>query len=318
MSTLPSALKNLVDATKTATLNMVSPFKASKSFPRNLDPSGLSFKHLETETQTVSELKEEEGDGWVRSILGWLMEVATTLIQSVTVHSHLIKAQQQEVNLKAEAGELTSVKENLTCLQIQVAKLEQNCDEARQRGLKGNLIISSPNLASKPSLLQPQKVTDQVTGEERNENHLEVCTRAILRKTGVSVPSTDVYACHPISRRGAEQNTIFVICFSNRKTGSAWDSICSGLVTGKNNEGDLFTSANVYISFQLTSHRAALAKEARQSLGTRGGLARLRIDANGKLSVKHNNDTRTWTVVTDSKHLKTISAAGRVRSPSHK
>ena len=297
---------------------MASPFKVSKSFPKNLDPSGLSFKHLESETNAVNELKEEEGDGWARSILSWLMEVATTLIQSVSVHSHLIKAQQHEVNLKAEAGELTLAKANLTLLENKVAKLEQNCDEARQRGLKGNLIISSPNLASKPSLLQPKKVSDPLTGEERLENHLEVCTRAIEAKTGVSVPGADVYACHPIPRRGAEQNTIFVICFANRRTGSAWDSICSGLVAGKTNQGKFFTSANVYISFQLTSQRAALAKEARQSLGFRGGLARLRIDANGKLSVKQNNDSRTWFAVTDSDQLKTLSAAGRVRSPSHK
>ena len=307
MSSMSSALKNLVEATRTATRNMASPFKA-KSLPRNLEQVGLSFSHLENETHAISNLKEEEEEiRWVKSILGWLMEVATTLIKSVTVHSHLLKAQQLEVTLKAEA---------LTCLQNQVNKLEKECDEARQRGLKGNLIISSPNLASKPSLLFPQKIKDKVTNVERNESHMEACIRAIKLKTGVSVPEVDVYACHPISRRGAENNTIFVICFSNRNTGSAWDSICSGLLSGKNCKGESFTSANLYISFQLTSHRAALAKTARQALGSRGGLARCRIDANGKISVKHNNDTHNWVAVGDEDHLKTLIAEGKVRTPS--
>ena len=132
-----------------------------------------------------------------------------------------------------------------------------------------------------------------------------------------------MYACHPISRRGVEHNTIFVICFSNRMTGSAWDSICSGLLSGKNNQGEPFTSANVYISFQLTSLRAAMSKEARQSLGSRGGLARTRIDANGKLSVKLNSDTRNWVAVTDRNHLKGLIIAEKAKaratgsSPSH-
>ena len=195
--------------------------------------------------------------------------------------------------------------------------LERECDEARQRGLKGNLIISSPTTAIKASILHPLKVKDAVTQVERNENYLETCTRAILAKTGVRVSPADVYACHPISRRGAEKNTIFVICFSNRMTGSAWVSISCGLQSGKNSNGDVFTSSNLYISYQLTPRRAALAKEARQSLGSRGGLARCKIDANGKLSVKLNNDMHNWVAVHDGNHLKTLIAEGRVRSPSH-
>ena len=126
-----------------------------------------------------------------------------------------------------------------------------------------------------------------------------------------------MYACHPISRRGTEPNTNFVICFSNRMSGSAWDSICCGLLSGKNSKGEAFSSANVYISFQLTPQRAAMAKEARQALGLRGGLARCRVDANGRLSVKHNNDTRNWVVVADGEHLKTLIMTGKGKSPSH-
>ena len=315
MSTLSSALKKLVDATSTATSHMVSPFK-TKSLPRNMDPIGLTFSDLANETQAVSELNEDVEDGWVKSILSWLMQVATTLIKSVSVHSHVLKAQQLEVNSKADAA-------HLAALQLQVATLERDCDEARQRGLKGNLIISSPNLANKPSLLHPKKVKDPVTGEERNENYLEVCVRAIQAKTGVQVPKEDVYACHPISRRGVENNTMFVICLSNRRTGSAWDSIACGLVSGKNAQGEFFTKANVFVSFQLTPKRAQQAKLARQSLGMRGGLARLRIDANGKVSVKLNSDSHNWFAVTDLDHLKGLiqsekAKAARGGSPSHK
>ena len=324
MSNLSSALKNLVDATKTATKHMVTPFKASKFHPKDLNPVGLSFSHLDAETEAVTNLKEEEGGSWVNSILAWLMEVASALIKNASVQSHLIKAQQHEVNLKAEAEELLDTKQKLTCLELKVDGLERDCDEARQRGLKGNLIISSPNTANKPTVLRPLKVKDSVTKEERNENHLEVCIRAIQEKTGVLVPKEDVYACHPISKRGTETDIIFVICFSNRMTGSAWDSISSGLVSGKNSKGESFTSANLYISFQLTPKRAAMVKVARQSLGWRGGLARVRVDANGKVSVKTNSDTHNWTVVSNSNPeyltnlIKAEAARARGGSPSHK
>ena len=317
MSTLSSALKKLVDATNTATSHMVMPFKA-KSLPRGMDPIGLTFSHLANQTQAVRELDEveKEEDSWVKTILGWLMEVATTLIQSVSVQSHVLKAQQQEATLKAEEVE---------CLKLQVNRLEKDCDEARQRGLKGNLIISSPTVSNKPSLLHPKKTKDSVTGEERLENHLEVCTRAILAKTGVTVPAKDVYACHPITRRGAETNTVFVICFSNRNSGSAWESICSGLISGKNNQGEYFTRENVYISFQLTPHRAAIAKVVRQSLGGKGGLARWKVDANGKVFFKLNSDTHNWYLATSTDQVKNIASSERARaareragSPSHK
>ena len=302
MSNLFSTLENLVSATVTATNNLVSPFKVPNSPFRDLQPVGLSFSHLDAES-VVNDAKEDK-EGMVKSILKWLMEVATSLIKSVTVHSHVLKEQQRQVNTEGE---------NLAALQLQVKGLERDLDEARQRGLKGNLIISSPNHANRPSLLLPQKVKDEVTGVVRNESYLEACTRAIMAKTGVRVPAGDVYACHPISRRGVEANTMFVIGFSNRRTHSAWDVLSNGLVTGKNHNGEFFTSANLYISFQLTSRRAKLAKLAREALGSRGGVARCKVDANGRVFVKMNSDAHTWQEIHDEVQFKAICATEKAR-----
>ena len=151
MSNLFSTLENLVSATATATNNLVSPFKVPNSPFRDLQPVGLSFSHLDAES-VVNDAKEDK-EGTVKSILKWLMEVASSLIKSVTVHSHVLKEQQRQVNTEGE---------NLAALQLQVKGLERDLDEARQRGLKGNLIISSPNHANRPSLLLPQKVKDEV------------------------------------------------------------------------------------------------------------------------------------------------------------
>ena len=319
MPALVSALENLVKVTRDATKHLkdASPFKAARPLPRNVDVTavGLGFAHLDAETQAVSELKDGQA-GLVQSILTWLMEVASSLIKSVSVHGQLIKEQQKEVD--AKASEVQDAKVKLAALQMQVDKLERECDEARQRGLKGNMIVSSPVLSNKPSLLHPLTITDSVTGERRLESHLETCTRAILEKTGIHVPPTDVYACHPLKRSNVSPNTLFVICFSNQTSGSAWDMLANGLVSGRNGKGELFKKINVFISFQLTTPRAQLAKEVRESLRTRGGVSRFKIDANGKISVKLTNDSHNWLEVTSKDQLRGHVAADKANSPPHK
>ena len=319
MSALVTALECLVKVTREATTHIkeASPFKASKPLPRHLEETavGLSFAHLDAQTKAVCEMKEGEV-GWMDSILTWLMEVASSLIKSVSVHGELLKEHQKVVDLKA--SEVSVAKTDINNLQVQVEKLQLECDEARQRGLKGNMLVSSPSLSNKASLLHPRRIKDAVTGVMRQETHLEACTRAIYAKTGIRVPAADVYACHPVPRRDVAPNTLFVICFSNRTSWSAWDMLANGLVSGKNGKGEMFKDVNVYISFQLTARRALLAKEVRQSLGSRGGVSRSKIDANGKISVKLTLDSHNWREVTGKDQLKGIIAADKASSPSHK
>ena len=156
----------------------------------------------------------------------------------------MIKFTQQSVDNKAEQEELEEMK-------IKYAELETECDEVRQRSMNGNIILSSPNLQDKPTLLVPKQITDPVTGCIRNECCTEMCARLIYMKTGVTVPVTDIVACHVLSKQGSDST--YIIRFGNRRPGSAFDIVAAGMLTGRNKESKAnFTNANVFLNFQLT------------------------------------------------------------------
>ena len=233
----------------------------------------------------MSEQVEEMGksDNWASDILRWLMEVASGLIKSVTVHSKLLIEQQ-----KASKEE----KEEMKQLNSKVEKLEKECDEVRQRGMKGNLLLCSPILGNSGSLLHHRPTKDKVTGMVRNETYLEACLRAIHLKTGVQVPEQDISACHPVHRQGAQPFTNFVIRFSNLLPGSAWDIIASGLLQGKNPAtGQAFSSAHLYINFQLTPRRSELSRLVREA---KRKVTSSIVDANGRIRVKIPSDSHKW------------------------
>ena len=95
--------------------------------------------------------------------------------------------------------------------------LESKCDEMRQRGLKGNLIVSSPARTTSggntiPSLVKHEMFWDRY-GNWRCETDMEMIQRLVELKTGVWVDERDITACHPVGRR--ERNT-FVLAINNR------------------------------------------------------------------------------------------------------
>ena len=160
--------------------------------------------------------------------------------------------------------------------------LEKKCDEVRQRGLKGNLIVSSPDRTLRnghqiQSLAKPDSDYDNY-GIWRKENDMEMVLRLVHHKTGVWIQESDVIACHPLGRR--ERNT-FILSVNNRAPMSGWDVITKGMVTAENN----FSSANVFINFQLTKRRGEICKEIRRA--KKDNLIKsYDIDANGRIHVK--------------------------------
>ena len=160
--------------------------------------------------------------------------------------------------------------------------LEKKCDEVRQRGLKGNLIVSSPDRTLSnghqiSSLAKPESDYDNY-GIWRKENDMEMVLRLVHHKTGVWIQESDVIACHPLGRR--ERNT-FILSVNNRAPMSGWDVITKGMVTAENN----FSSANVFINFQLTKRRGEICKEIRRA--KKDNLIKsYDIDANGRIHIK--------------------------------
>ena len=268
---LGALLKDASVANEQATADPPSPGK---------EPCWPSFLNLPKEEQ-VGEVGKT--DTWASDILKWLMEVASGLIKSVTVHSKLLIEQRKDS--KEEKAEVNKLKDK-------VEQLEKECDEVRQRGMKGNLLLSSPVLGNSGSLLHHRPIKDKVTGAVRNETYLEACLRALHTKTGVRVPEKDISACHPLRRQGAQPFTNFVIRFSNLLPGSAWDIIASGLLQGKNPAtGQAFSPTHLYINFQLTPRRSELARLVREK---KRSFTNSMVDANGRIRVKIPSDSFKW------------------------
>ena len=270
---------------------------------------GLNFSNLTEDPTTLEQLrsgesvKEEKG---IRLVLSWLIEAVSTLIKTVTTHSDYIRFQQTEVQLKAESS-LTEK------LEKRILWLEEECDEVRQRGMKGNILLSSPIINNGDSLLKPRPITDSITGVVRQESEVEVCIRAIKAKTGVEVPEADITACHPLKRKGATPGTNYIVRFGNRRPKSAWDTLAAGLLTGKNKDTHAkFTSANLYLNFQLTGYRSDLVRSVRAAKKDR----RIRfygVDQNGRVTVLGRHADAQWTEVRSLRALDLVASHTNVR-----
>ena len=138
-------------------------------------------------------------------------------------------------------------------------ELEMKCDEARQRGLKGNLIVSSPaRMTPRGAVVTHavQQETQYPHGWSR-ESMLEMVLRMVHTKTNVWIQPSDVIACHPIGKRDSHT---FILSVANRRPGSAWDQLTHGMATGEN-----FTRDDIFINYQLTKRRGELSKEVRNA-----------------------------------------------------
>ena len=244
----------------------------------NLKP-GLIFDISEDDTTHSTRSKESS----ITVAVNWLVKIAKSIIEKVNEHAELIKFNHKHIDKKADREEVTALEKKYELLEVE-------CDEVRQRGLKGNLIISSPDLQNKKSLLTFKTITDPETKAARLEDETELCCRLILLKTGVTVPLRDISACHPLARKGS--STSYIIRFTNRRPGSAWDTLAAGLLTGKNKDTKAyFTDANVFINFQLTKNHNALAKAIRDAKREKK-LFKYGCDQNGKFTVKFRSESR--------------------------
>ena len=160
--------------------------------------------------------------------------------------------------------------------------LDMKCDEVRQRGLKGNLIISSPARTTArghdiPSLAKHEYFWDRF-GIWRSETDTEMVCRLVERKTGVCFQEREIVACHPLGRR--ERNT-FILSISNRTPMSSWEVLTRGMMSADNN----FTNENVFINFQLTKRRGEICKEVRRAKKEEL-IKGYDMDANGRIFVR--------------------------------
>ena len=167
---------------------------------------------------------------------------------------------------------------------IKHEEVEMKCDEARQRGLKGNLIVSSPERKDRNGqFVNTLAVRDNNRDSVRKESVTEMVVRLVKIKTGQEIPLQDIVACHPIGKN--KDSHTYILSVANRKPGSAWDIITTGMRKGFNNQD------NIFLNFQLTHRRIALSKEVKQARKD-SLIKKYSIDANGKIWIKQlNKDT---------------------------
>ena len=151
--------------------------------------------------------------------------------------------------------------------------------------MKGNLIVSCP---------VKNGVTRAVCEEVRegNNKRLETDTEMVVRlvneKAQIKFPLEDIVACHPM---GDKDKHTYILRVMNRKPGSAWDSLVAAMKKANNMDKNV----HVYINYQLTQHRATLAKAVRQAKFD-GKVAGYSVDLNGKIKIKKIGETRYDTV----------------------
>ena len=272
----------------------------------------LSFRYFE---------KNKECDGTVEgksvnSVVNWLVSTFQDMIEKINDQGELMaaiikkageesyedickkhdelaqKCRELEIRLEEKAKDLENEKNTeLRQKQLDLEKktevmektFDKKCDEVRQRGLKGNLIVSSPARTASgghpiPSLAKHEMFWDRF-GNWRCETDMEMIQRLIEMKTGVWVSDRDIVACHPLGRR--ERNS-FIISINNRSPLSSWDMITRGMMSAENN----FSKDNIFLNFQLTKRRGDLAKEVRKAKKD-GVIKSYEIDMNGRIFVRY-------------------------------
>ena len=162
-------------------------------------------------------------------------------------------------------------------------------DEIQQRGLKGNIILSSPNNDGKACLIKTPQCLD-----EENSSVLDHALDLVKKKYGVVLPATDVQACHHLpswtkGKKGQPEFKSVLIRVWNRVPGSAWCQLVDRIMQG----GDRGT--NIYANFQLTSTRSSLVYHLRK-LKSEKKIFKFYTNENGQVFYKSSENAKKFKV----------------------
>lgn len=202
-----------------------------------------------------------------------LLEGEEESVDYNTVLTHILLSMQNVVNKIAAGGGQVQDSyqgggEREEELKTRIVSLEDETDEAKQRALKGNLIVCSQNINGKGSLLKSDEDLKR-EGVSLTDHLIDL----VAGKYGVVLPQEDIQACHRLPNNGV------ILRIWNRKANSAWARIVEGVKSGANQ------GMNVYFNFHLTKRRARLLYEVRK-MKKNGSLSKFYTDENGQITVK--------------------------------
>ena len=280
-SNCPETLKNF--ATKFTTL--ATSLKTS-----------LSFDFLDEQRKTRSTDLGTDNNKNIITITHWIISALKDVITRVEQHGEILTVHTEALASPQDALSVAKDDE-IKALKNEIVTLTDEVDETRQRGMKGNLIVSSPQNGNARTIAKHE------TFGGKRESDSEMVIRIIKMKTGVEIAPDDVSACHQI---GKKDNHAYVIRLNNRKHGSAWHSLCEGMMTGKSVPGGNFDKdVNLFLNFQLTKKRAKLAKAVRLARKEKR-IHKFYINQNGVIKVKRTIEDN-YAEVKSEDHLKSIT-----------
>ena len=262
--------------------------KAKVSFNSLKD---MDLKDLKKRTFKENPLNLNSGDdnNSIPVALNWIVKLLKSMIEKLDEQGDIIRV---HTDVLANPKEVIDVsKEEIDALKSENEKLKSEIDETRQRGMKGNIIISCP-VRNGVSKAVHEEVTE--AGTKRLESDTELVLRLIREKTKISIPKDDVMACHPMSKK--DKNT-YVIRILNRKPGSAWEALTACMMKASNMDKQV----PVFLNFQLTDRRVHLAKDVRKAK-TEQKIAGYSVDQNGRIKIRKNGG-QTYESVKSVEHL---------------
>ena len=159
-------------------------------------------------------------------------------------------------------------------LEKKVNALELIADERHQWSIKGNLILTSPNLPGKPSHI----LSD---GElESADTTLEAHVVSLIKDfLGVDISEAEIMACHRLGKEPDSKSIILRFC--DRSKGSAWERLH---VPKKRKLVRCAAGENVFLNYQLTPYRSVLAANIRAMFKS-GAIAGHFVDCNGRFQI---------------------------------
>ena len=159
-------------------------------------------------------------------------------------------------------------------LHHRVRMQEDELDEAKQRALKGNLILTSSAKGGHTCVIK-----DDDTLQRENTRLLDHAIELVNQKYGVMVPESDVVACHRL------KNSVLLKIWK-RTEDSAWSKLMPLIKSAPVND------FNLYANFQMTPRRGAimyLIRQQRDTFKQKGQPFKLYSDENGAISVKFSD-----------------------------
>ena len=212
--------------------------------------------------------------------------IPTTQYMDNTIHEQ-IKVEKVESDKK-----IKDLEDNMNQIKLESAKVKQentdlknDIDEARQRGIKGNIIVSCP--ADKNGI----SAASQLVERGVKESPQEMISRLILKKTGCHIPPSEMMACHTLA--GEKNKNTWIIRVANRAPDSGWEALATGMLTGKRTDKTYFEKNDgIYLNFQLTDARNKVLHQVRMARKMEK-ISKFSVNQNGQIKVLVAKSPRT-------------------------